>query len=152
MRRGFCSTCGEAFTEKPATVFVAWRDQGEERQAWRMQWCRKCTYGHLNATFEKVLGNPSYAHCLAGGESLNGSGGSLVWLTIFLPKQEREDAEWWYCADCVVDVRNALTDGGIRQPNRPGFDQTGGRDQETPWPALGQAQTVAQAIKRGRRS
>ena len=151
MRFGTCSTCGKHFEEKPATVFVAFRDDDMERQCWRVQWCRACTYDHLNDTFEKVMGNPSYGHCLAGGESLNASNSRLVWLTVYLPKQQREDAEWWFCDECVPAVRASLCDGGVLQPNRDGYSGSKPRDEARPWPALGTPKSLDQLVKKATR-
>jgi hypothetical protein len=151
MRFGTCSTCAKRFEEKPATVFVAFRDDDLERQCWRMQWCRNCTYEHLSSMFSKLMSNPSYGHCLQGGESINGSNTRLVWLTIYLPRQEREDAELWFCDECVTDVRASLCDGGILQPNRDGYAGSKPRIEATPWPALGEPLSLDKVVKRATR-
>jgi hypothetical protein len=113
-----CSSCGTRPRAKLAQLYWAWFRADGERTAWKQRLCVDCTDSQLRtllassqaASFDSTM-CPS---CGAdASEDLD-----PIFLTLYVPRQERLDFELTTCASCAARIRVAAQVGAEKLENR----------------------------------
>lgn len=110
-----CSACGERSPGKLAQIYWAWNQADGGRVSYKQRLCTTCYCMHvlpiaLEAT-ENVVACPV---CHEG--TLDDM--DPVYATIYLPRQDRNDAEMALCARDAVEVRTRAMRGAERLTDR----------------------------------
>jgi hypothetical protein len=137
MIRAVCSFCRQRSRDKLATAYWAWFNADGVRVAWKLRYCLDDARQQLSPVFQisSVLAETSEvfacASCGIGVEQDL----DPVYLTLYLPKQERTDVEIPLCGACAARWRIPITEHGEKQPDRAnGATNNGNADA---WAALG---------------
>ena len=98
-----CSACGQRAPGKLAQVYWAWLRADQSRVSYKQRLCTTCYCMHvLPVAAEAVSNVVACPVCHAG--TLDDM--DPVYATIYLPGQDRTDAEMALCGPCAVEVRN----------------------------------------------
>lgn len=112
-----CSACAERVPGKLSQVYWAWIRADGSRGAWRQRLCLTCFCMHVlpiaTAALEALVACPV---CHAG----TATDMDPVYATVYMPGQERMDAEMALCGPCAVEVRNRALVGAEALPDRQG--------------------------------
>jgi len=135
-----CSVCHKGVFGKTASVYIAWWPSENVRVCYLARICPNCAstvqdWLMLAAKQLKLLEVDERLSCPGCGEGLSDDGES-TWLTVYLPKRDRIDAELYSCSKCADSIRVTGRDHGEKQPDRGGAEPLARAPAWDPWAAL----------------
>lgn len=116
-----CSSCGKRGKSKPATLYSAWFDNEGERSAWRQKFCAPCLTVLMEPLRDGLLQESlDLVACPLCNKDASAEM-RPIYLTLFVPKQERTDYALTTCESCAASLQTLLVVGAARMPNREGY-------------------------------
>jgi len=111
-----------------ASLYWSHRDPAGVRSSWKQLCCAGC-FGPI-ATIIKV-NEAGYDDCIADGQqAMFPNVMETIWLTVYMPRQERWDGQCDYCGDCFEDAWKSAHRGSSALADREGG--SGGPPASTP--------------------
>jgi hypothetical protein len=135
-----CSQCGERIRGPAASVYVAWFVGTGERVCYKMRYCYRCvarTWA-LILKAEFGIGNEAadFSWCSVCGTGTPPEELDPVYVTLYLPKQERQDLSLQTHWACAAKLRQPVQENGILQPNRQGGMRGPSSSPDNDWGSL----------------
>lgn len=134
-----CSAVPHRFPGKAASIYWAWTYPSGLRVAHRTDTCFEHTQALLADWQDKNLlqeEENDFSTCINCGTSLSNEQPAAIFATVFLPRQERVDYEFWFCGACVEAERARIGSIGRRLADRDGSFATPSALPDLPWATL----------------
>jgi len=131
-----CSICKERTRAKLATQYNAWFIADGKRICYRQTLCPIClirTYKGLLQSSNSISTDESTCPA-CGGSSENDA--DPVFITLYLPKQEKQDFVLDFDAACAAKTRGVMQEGAILMPDRQAQGNSSGAPEPSPWDEL----------------
>lgn len=121
MPRRVCGLCeARPRGEKLASMYWAWFNSEDERSAWKLHCCKNCMIEAFGSLLVKSNSDSTDEDtCVGCGGTLE-SDLDVVFLTLYLPKQEPREFELETCASCAARLKAPIQNGGEKLPDRSG--------------------------------
>jgi len=134
-----CSYGGEPAAPKLASIYWAWYTVSGQRVSWKTFSCVGCAPTSLGIIFRSLRNaseSPDEKHCASCGQVLD-TDIDPIYVTLYLPGQERTDPEVWLDSACAAIIRSQIQSVGQRLPDR-NVESRGPLTLATdPWEAIG---------------
>lgn len=130
-----CAGCGARPRSKLAQLYWAWFRADGVRTAWKQRLCVDCTIERLRTLLAHSQEESSdLTMCPSCGADAS-KDMDPIYLTLYVPKQERSDWSLTTCAPCAVSIRLAAQTGATRLEDRQ--ENNSGASLTSAWDALG---------------
>lgn len=110
MSRRPCNLCDKRIIGKLASAYWSWYTADNKRVAWRQLLCSQCLISTFGPTLRTSSADSTdISICLACGGAL-GDDLDLVFLTLYIPKQDQREYELNLDAACAAKIRLSIVD------------------------------------------
>lgn len=131
-----CTSCKERYPGKATSVYSAWRNgDGMQRQVAKL--CERCVHDSIAPYVKRAIERGNATGCDQCG-STGPDDYDMVYLTVYLPKREREDFLLTFCSEHESEMHGRLAHLSVRLPERQPQESSGQRTHgddtgATPW-------------------